>query len=189
MKQNIDYLSATELSALNLAECGEEVQISRLAKIAHPERVRIGSHVRIDDYCIIIGDVSIGCYVHISPFSILSGHNGIEIGNFCSISARTTMYSAIDDYSGEYLVNPTVPEQYKKAIRGKIHLHKHVALGVGTTIFPKVTIGEGAAVGAYALVVVSLKPWGVYVGSPAKLLKARKNNVLQLEKKLLSRDT
>ena len=185
MTNNNDYLSHEELAALNLAKCGVNVLISKLAKIVHPERLKIGSHARIDDYCILIGDIFIGDYVHIAAFSLLSGHDGIEINNFCSISARTTMCSAIDDYSGEFLVNPMVPVQYKNALRGKICLEKHVAIGVGTTILPKVIVGEGAAVGAHSLVVVSLKAWGIYFGSPATLIKPRIKTILNLEKELM----
>ncbi|EKD71167.1 MAG: hexapeptide repeat-containing transferase [uncultured bacterium] len=186
MKKNTEYLTKEELLSLNLATCGENVLISRLAKIAHPEKLRIGNHVRVDDYCLLIGDITIGNYIHIAPFSILSGHNIIQLDDFCSISARVSLYSAIDDYSGEHLINPTVPEKFKKAERGKIHLEKHVVLGVGTTVLPNVVIGEGVAVGAHSLVVLPLKPWGIYFGSPAKLLKARKRDILQMEQALIN---
>lgn len=39
---------------------------------------------------------------------------------------------------------------------------------------PGVTIGEGAVLGARAVTVKDLAPWGVYVGNPAKFLRERK---------------
>ena len=38
---------------------------------------------------------------------------------------------------------------------------------------PGVTVGEGAVLGARAVTFVSLEPWGVYTGNPARLLKRR----------------
>lgn len=188
MSDTSEYLTIEELNMLKLAKCGKNVLISKFAKIVHPEKLKIGNNVRIDNYCVLIGDISIGDYVHIAAFSLISGHCGIEIEAFCSISARVTLYSVIDDYSGEFLVNPTLPRQYRSELSGRICLQKHVALGIGATIFPRVTIGEGAVVGAHSLVVLPLKEWGVYFGSPVQLIKFRKKNLLQLEKKLWRED-
>ena len=66
-------------------------------------------------------------------------------------------------------------------------LVKYVLLpmvGAGCVILPDVTIGEGAAVGANALVNASLEPWRIYAGTPAKALRERRRDVLDHEARL-----
>jgi serine acetyltransferase len=53
-------------------------------------------------------------------------------------------------------------------------------------ILPGVTIGQGASVGAQSLVKRSLNEWGIYAGSPAKLLAPRAKDLLRLEQEYLS---
>jgi len=48
-----------------------------------------------------------------------------------------------------------------------------------------VNIAEGCAVGAMSLVNRTTKAWGVYVGNPARRVKERKKDLLELEEKFL----
>ena len=83
------------------------------------------------------------------------------------------------------MTNPTIPDNYKKIIYGKVIIKKHSIVGSGTTILPGVTLEEGTSVGANSLVNKSTKPWGIYVGSPIRKLKDRKKDLLELEKEFL----
>ena len=49
---------------------------------------------------------------------------------------------------------------------------------------PNLSIGEGSVVGALSFVNKSLKPWGIYFGTPAKRIGERKRNVIKLSKKI-----
>lgn len=49
-----------------------------------------------------------------------------------------------------------------------------VWIGAGVKILDGVKIGKGCVIGANSVVTHSLKPFGIYVGVPAKLLKYRK---------------
>lgn len=179
------FYTIDELKKLGFKSIGDNVLISRFSRIYTPEKIIIGSNVRIDDFSFLIGDIKIGNNIHIAPFCLLMGAKGIELKDFSGISSRVTIYSASDDYSGEALTNPTVPEKYKKVTGGKVTLGKHVIIGAGTIILPNVNIGDGASVGANSLVMKSLEEWGVYFGSPVKRLKKRKNDLLELEKKYI----
>jgi acetyltransferase-like isoleucine patch superfamily enzyme len=53
---------------------------------------------------------------------------------------------------------------------------------------PGVTLEEGTAVGAMTLVCKSTDPWGIYVGIPARRLKDRKTNLLDLAKEYMKND-
>ena len=54
---------------------------------------------------------------------------------------------------------------------GKIHLCKNCAIGTGTLVMPGVTVGEGAIVGAGAMVTKDIPAWSLALGSPAKVVK------------------
>lgn len=50
---------------------------------------------------------------------------------------------------------------------------------------PGVVLNEGTSIGAMSLVLKSTQAWSIYVGNPAKKLKDRKKDLLELEKKYL----
>lgn len=183
------FYSQDELSQLGFKNIGTNVKISRKTSIYGAENISIGSNVRIDDYCCLVAGkegINIGSYVHIAFFCILMGSAGIEMHDFSGLSSRVSIYSATDDYSGKSLTNPTVPEKYKFIFSGKVVLCKHVIIGTNTTILPNVVIGLGSSVGANSLVTKSLENWGVYVGTPAKKIKDRSQDLLNLENELYS---
>ncbi|MGL5963209.1 MAG: acyltransferase [Fusobacteriaceae bacterium] len=179
------FYSREELEKIGFKSLGENVLISDKCSIYSPEKISIGNNVRIDDFCILSGDIKIGNYIHIAAYSALFGGAGIEMEDFTGLSARGTVYSVSDDYSGEFLTNPTVPNEYKKIQEGKVIFKKHSLVGAGGIILPGVILGNGTSVGANSLITKSTEEWCVYVGSPAKKLKTRKQNLLELEKELL----
>ena len=58
-------------------------------------------------------------------------------------------------------------------------------IGAGAIILPGVDVAEGCSVGAMALLTKSTLPWGIYIGNPARRLKERKQDLLELEKQFL----
>lgn len=176
------FYSESELSELGFAELGEEVFISRKASIYGAEKIRIGSHVRIDDFTVLSGNIEIGNYVHIAVYTALfGGSEGIFIKDFANLSSRTAVYALSDDYSGEFMTNPMVPDIYKNTLEGKVSIGKHVIIATGCTILQGVSLGEGCAIGAMSLVKEDVKPWTVMAGIPAKYLKPRSRNLLKQE--------
>ena len=144
--------------------------------------------MRIDDFCILSGDIKIGNYIHIAAYCALYGNGGIEINDFSAVSSRSAIYSGSDDYSGICFTNPMLPMKYRNVIIGKVVLKKHTIIGTGSTILPNVILEEGTAIGAHSLVNSSTKAWGIYVGSPAKKIKERKMDLLELERKFLKEE-
>jgi galactoside O-acetyltransferase len=174
------------LNKIGFKSLGDNVLLSEKAGIYNPGAISIGNNVRIDDFVIITGesDVIIGNYVHVAAYVAMLGRFGIELHDFVGVSVRTTILTGSDDFMGDYLTNPTIPDKYRKVTTGKVVLGKHSLIGSHTVILPGIQIGEGVSVGAQGLVTKNLDDWGIYVGAPCRFIKKRNKNLLELEKKL-----
>lgn len=182
-----NFLSVEELKGLGLKSFGENVKIGRHAVLYNPGSVSLGSHVRIDDFTIISGKVTLKNYIHISQFcGLYGGECGIVMEDFSGLSSKCSVYAVSDDYTGNSMTNPTVPAQYKpNAIAAPVWIKKHAIIGCNSVILPGVVIEEGTAVGSMCLCNKRTEPWMMYTGIPAKLQRKRKKEVLELEKLLL----
>jgi acetyltransferase-like isoleucine patch superfamily enzyme len=183
------FLSDDALLKMGFKSLGVNVKISDKAAIYNAANIEIESNVRIDDFCIISAGeegIRIGNYVHIACYVSLIGKCAIVVGDFVGISSRTAVYSSSDNYSGEFLVGPTIPDQYKDVDHRPVIFKKFSLIGAMCVILPGVTIGEGTAVGALSLVSKDLPEWGIYMGSPAVFKKPRKKGQIELAEKLLA---
>lgn len=180
------YLNSKQLSELGFRFIGKNVKISDKASIYNHDQIEIGDNSRIDDFCVVSGKVKIGKFVHIAPFCLLAGgEEGIEMHDFSGLAYQVQVFSQSDDYSGRTLTNPNIPQKYKKEKKKAVVIGKHVIIGAAAIVFPGVTLAEGCSVGAMTLVNRSTQPWGIYVGNPAKRIKERKQDLLELEKNFL----
>lgn len=182
------FLNREQLESIGFAEIGANVLLSDKASFYNPSKISIGSNVRIDDFCVLSageGGIEIGDYIHVAVFSSLIGAGKIKLSDFVNISSRVSIYSSNDDYSGETLTNPMIPERFKRVERSDVELRKHVIVGSGSVILPGVTLNEGVAVGALSLVCADCEEFTIYSGIPAKPLKIRKNDLKKLELQFL----
>ncbi len=170
---NNSFYSIKELEQLGFLSVGEDVYISKKASFYNYEKISIGNHVRIDDFCILSGSISIGNYVHISAFSALYGKAGIKIGNYCGISPRCTLLSVTDDFSGKAMISPMVPQELTKLKSGKIILNDFAQVGTNSVVMPDCVFEEGAVCGAFSFVNKNLSAWSVNTGIPCRFLKKR----------------
>ena len=185
MSMGPTFLTPPELAKVGFRGVGRDVLISRYASILTPESIELGDHVRIDDFCLLSGNIRIGSYVHIGAYSALFGAEGIVLEDFAGLSARVTVYSVSDDYLGKGLTNPTVPLRCRHLKRGPVRVGRHAIVGAGTVILPGVTLGEGVAVGALALVAGTMAPWKIVSGNPARArADRRKDIILKLQQTL-----
>jgi dTDP-4-amino-4,6-dideoxy-D-glucose acyltransferase len=174
--------------ALGFGSVGQNVQISAKASFYGLSRIHIGNNVRIDDFTVFSagdGGIEIGNNIHIAVFSSLIGAGKIRLFDFCNISSRVSIYSSNDDYSGETMTNPTIPKSLSRVEHAPVTICKHVIIGAGSVILPGVTLHEGVAIGALSLVTKSCDEFGIYCGVPARRIKERKRDLLELEKSLL----
>ncbi|MDR1737609.1 MAG: acyltransferase [Candidatus Symbiothrix sp.] len=176
------FYTEKELAALGLKSYGKNVLISRKASIYSPEKISIGSNVRIDDFCILSGEIMLGNYIHIAAYCALYGGFGIEMQDYSGLSPRCTVFSATDDFSGNFLISPMVDDEKTNVTGGKITIKQYSQIGANCVILPDITVGEGAAVGAMSLVNKNLDEWGIYAGIPAKKIKERERELLKFVK-------
>lgn len=174
------FYSEKELSEIGFHSYGQNVLISRFARFYSPEKIKIGDNVRIDDFCILSGNISIGSHIHISAYVGMYAANGIVMEDYSGISPRCTLFSAMDDFSGDYLIGPIHPTKLTNVTGGKIILKKFAQIGANSVVFPNLIIGEGAIVGACSLVTSSLSEWGIFVGVPARWKKERSKKIKNL---------
>lgn len=178
----MSFYTDAELSFIGFKSHGINVKISRFARIYNPQSIEIGNHVRIDDFCILSASSSefiINDYVHISAGAYLYGSSGLFIDSYSNISAGVKLYTVNDDYSGESLIGPTVPEKYRNVDKHRILIGKYVVIGCNTVVLPGSIITDGVAVGSNSLVKGSLLSWKIYGGTPVQILKDRSKNLLK----------
>ena len=181
------FLKQEQLNLMGFKSLGQNVKISDKASFYNVDQMEIGDYSRIDDFCVISGKISIGRNVHIAVFcNVAGGEKGIIFEDFAGLAYGCHLFTQRDDYSGQTLSNPTVPDEYKKVIKKPIILRKHSLVGTGSLIFPGVVLAEGTSVGGLSMVTKSTEKWSIYVGVPAKRIKARVQDLLILENKYLT---
>ena len=176
--------SQDELFAFGFKSIGKNVLISRKASIYGADKIEIGNNVRIDDFCVLSsGDDGffIGNNIHIAPFSLMIGKGHIYLGDFVNISSRVCIYSSNDDYSGEFMTSPVIPDDLTNILKAPVKIDKHVIIGSGSIILPGIKLSEGVAIGALSLVNKDCDSFCIYAGVPAVKIKERKKNILELE--------
>ncbi len=184
------YLSEQELHELGLRSVGKKVRISDRASICNPELLCIGDNSRIDDFCVVSGKVTLGRNVHLSVFcNIAGGEPGIVCEDFSGISYASHVLAQSDDYSGRAMTGPTVPQAYKSETKRAVHIGRHCIVGASSVILPGVVLAEGTSVGAMTLVVKSTDAWSIYVGIPARRIRARSRDLLLLEARYLEEES
>lgn len=114
--------------------------------------------------------VKIGKQSHVARGVILDERNPelIEIGNGVAVTSGVMILCHQRDLS-EY--KPGMYAMHCPFKEGKVVVKDGAHLGIGSIIMPGVTIGEGAIIGAGAVVTHDIPPYSVAVGVPAKVIK------------------
>tara|TARA_B100001027_G_scaffold216917_1_gene195094 strand:+ start:2997 stop:3632 length:636 start_codon:yes stop_codon:yes gene_type:complete len=182
-KSSNSFYTNNELTDIGFKSIGSNVLISRKTSIYSAENISIGDNVRIDDFTILSaegGMIEIHSHIHIAAFCNLMGKGGIIMENFSGLSSRVSLYSATDDFSGNYLIGPIMEKSCINVITGKIMLKKFCQVGTNSSVLPNVSLREGAILGAHSFAKADIEPWEIHLGSPARFHKKRKSKLLNL---------
>ena len=89
------FYTNDELLDLGFQCVGSHVLISRKASLYGTKGMQIGDNVRIDDFCILSGEITLGSNIHIGAYSALYGSMGIELGGTICMYNFSTVFSNI----------------------------------------------------------------------------------------------
>lgn len=182
------WLTDKQIRQMGFACVGSNVKLSDKASYYNCKEIRLGSNVRVDDFCVLAagqGGIDIGSHVHIAVYCSIIGRARIKIEDFAGLSSRVSVYSSSDNYSGAAMTNPTVPSEFTNVHHAEVNIGRHVIIGAGSIVLPGVTLEEGVAVGVLSLIRKNCKSFGIYMGAPAKRISERKRDLLEVEKKFL----
>jgi acetyltransferase-like isoleucine patch superfamily enzyme len=120
-----------------------------------------GEGSSIYDSALVFGDVTVGIYTWIGPFTILDGSGGLVIGDHCEISAGVQIYS--HDTVQRAISGGVLPAQ-----RNPTRIGSRCYLGPNVIVSRGVTIGDGCIVGANSFVNRDIPPGTKAWGTPAR---------------------
>jgi len=121
---------------------------------------------------LVVGDdVQVNDYVH------LAAVHDLRIGNHVLIASRVFVsdhgHGYYDDDHVDLHEAPDVPPATRRLScdRGVV-IEDHVWLGEGVVVLPGAHIGRGSIIGAQSVVVGTIPPDSIAVGTPARVIKA-----------------
>lgn len=128
--------------------------------------------------------VSVGEFSYGSPRVLNWGEDAkLKIGDFCSFADNVTIFTGGNHRSDWVTTYPfgAFHKQWPEAkdisgeslSRGSVVIGNDVWVGYGATIMSGVRVGDGAIIGAKAVVAKDVLPYSIVVGNPAKIVKMR----------------
>ncbi|MEZ6065747.1 MAG: hypothetical protein R3B90_08585 [Planctomycetaceae bacterium] len=124
--------------------------------------------------------VELGINVHLAAYSMIFGGGGrVRVGPFVNLSSQVRCYTVSDDFRGDVLAGPTVPEEYRNVQRGDVTLESCVLVGSGCLLLPGIILGEGSVVGAHTIVSKDVAAGAVVRGNPVREVGRRNVEVLR----------
>lgn len=129
---------------------GEEIIISHHVTLYNPQKMIVGDRV------------------HISGYAHINAGGGITIGDNSGIGPYAKIFSVNHDLDSQdkfwhHTWKPGEP----------VRIGKDVWIGSAAIILPGVSIGDGAIIGAGAVVTKDIPPYSMAVGNPAKVIRSR----------------
>lgn len=132
--------------------------------------IKVAARARIAPGCWVLGGpgrISIGAGSVVNRGVILDGRFPLTIGENVSISIQTTILTLEHDLSASDF----------RAVGGPVVIGDRAFLGAHVTVLPGITIGEGAAAAAGAVVTRDVEPYTIVAGIPAKAIGTRPRNL------------
>jgi len=170
-EQPFDALMRKIILRSLIKKCGHDISVASFVTFTHPETLEIGDGVfigqysmiqgRHDGYCWIGKKVWIGPYAYFDARALIIEDNvGVGPGTKILGSTHTGIPGDIPVIQTDLVIRP-------------VRICQGSDIGINAVILPGITIGEGAIVGAGAVVTKDVKPKTVVAGVPAKVLKKR----------------
>jgi acetyltransferase-like isoleucine patch superfamily enzyme len=133
-----------------------------------------GSHVAIDKGVYCSTNVTIGDYVHISPYvTIIGGKNGsFTAKGFNNIMAGSRIVCGSDRFDDSGLFGAMIPSELKgNQIIEPVIMEEFSNIGTNAIVLPGTRLRRGVLLTAGSLLMGDTEEWGIYKGNPAVLVK------------------
>lgn len=148
----------------------------KIHKFSDVQSTKIGEGTTIWQYAVVLPNAIIGNECNICAHTFVE--NDVKIGNRVTVKSGVFLWDGIV-IEDDVFIGPCVAFTNDKHPRSKQYpekflrttIKKGASLGANATILPGITVGEGAMVGAGAVVTRDVAPFTVVVGNPAKILK------------------
>jgi putative colanic acid biosynthesis acetyltransferase WcaF len=116
-------------------------------------------------------NLTVGDWCAIGEDAFIYNLGPVTLGEKVTVSHRAQLCAGTHDFT-----QPDMP-----LLKPPIVLNDQAWVCADAFVGPGVTVGEGAIVGARAVVMKNVRPWTIVVGNPAKEIK---NRVLETNKKI-----
>lgn len=107
-------------------------------------------------------------------------HAELRVGSFCSIGQEVLFMcranhpkSLVSTFPFKVKVTKELPTESDLLFSGNMQIGNDVWIGRRAIIMPGIKIGDGAIVGAGAIVTKDVPPYAIVAGNPAKLIRYR----------------
>ena len=138
----------------------------------------IGAGTRIWQFCVIMKDVVIGSGCNICSHCLIE--SGVTVGDDVTVKSGVQLWTGVT-LEDRVFVGPNATFTNDLHPRSKDHSQPYretrvragASIGANATILPGIDIGEGAMVGAGAVVTHDVPAGATVVGNPAVTLDAR----------------
>lgn len=155
-----------------LAQLGPDCVLEAGVLIFHPENVELGANVYVGHQTILKGyyknKLIIGDETWIGQQCFFHAAGGIRIGSRVGIGPGVKILTSSHTEGGREQAIYNAPVEFKPVV-----IEDDADVGVGAILLPGVTVGQGAQVGAGAVVTADVPAYHVVAGNPARVLRER----------------
>lgn len=160
------------VEAMRVARLGKKFPNCRIESPFVDSAARLGDNVRVARGSEVRGNVSIGRWTYVEPFTFV---NGAEVGSFCAIGRNV----AIGGFQHPYRYPTISPRVYREILGTKyddparpIRIGNDVWIGEKAIVLEG-GIGDGAVIAAGAVVTGDVEPYSIVAGVPARIIGRR----------------
>lgn len=153
---------------------GDDVLLDLDVFIKQKDDCVIGNHVAVDKGFYCTTKLTIGDYVHISPYVTIIGGGKSEFTakGFNNIMSGARIICASDRFDDSGLFGAMIPNELKgKQIIEPVIMEEFSNLGTNAILLPGSILRKGVLLTAGSLLLGDTEEWGVYKGNPAVLVK------------------
>jgi len=147
-----------------------ELKRPSIKSVLVSKNANIGRFAKVENHCIVDAQTTIGKYTFIGPYTTITKTN---IGNYCSIASFVKIGHGEHDLTRISTSTRFYRSAYEDLTEKPCIIGNDVWIGTDAIILRGVTIGDGAVIGANAVVTKNVPPFAIVVGAPAKIIKYR----------------